>query len=149
MTKPCSSHCPFRTSSMNGVKTSWSINLQVADPSRIPYSFSTSTPAVRGLTPGSNGVRSSGRKSSDHSIISPGPMTPHKRLNGSYSFTTTPGTVATNLNNSSRYYEDDFRLDMNELGVAPIDDDLETSPIMFTPRANSRVVRIVSKHSNV
>ena len=44
---------------------------------------------------------------------------------------------------------DDFRIDMGELGVVPLDqDDLETSPI-FTPRSNSRVVRIVSKHSNV
>ena len=44
---------------------------------------------------------------------------------------------------------DDFRIEMGELGVVPLDqDDLETSPI-FTPRSNSRVVRIVSKHSNV
>ena len=44
---------------------------------------------------------------------------------------------------------EDFRIEMGELGVVPLDqDDLETSPI-FTPRSNSRVVRIVSKHSNV
>lgn len=36
----------------------------------------------------------------------------------------------------------------DELGVAPIHDSHEDTP-MFTPRTNSRIVRIISKQSNV
>ena len=36
----------------------------------------------------------------------------------------------------------------DELGVTPIHDSFEDTP-MFTPRTNSRIVRIISKQSNV
>ena len=36
----------------------------------------------------------------------------------------------------------------DELGVTPIQDSYEDTP-MFTPRTNSRIVRIISKQSNV
>ena len=37
----------------------------------------------------------------------------------------------------------------DELGFTPLQDSYEDTPMVCTPRANSRVVRIVSKHSNV
>ena len=65
-------------------------------------------------------------------------------ISGDASRRSSPGRFAGVLSDM-----DDFRIEMGELGVVPLDqDDLETSPI-FTPRSNSRVVRIVSKHSNV
>lgn len=36
----------------------------------------------------------------------------------------------------------------DDLGVSPIHDSYEDTP-MFTPRTNSRIVRIISKQSNV
>ena len=36
-----------------------------------------------------------------------------------------------------------------ELGFTPLQDSYEDTPMVCTPRANSRIVRIVSKHSNV
>ena len=38
--------------------------------------------------------------------------------------------------------------DPSDLGVTPIHDSHEDTP-MFTPRTNSRIVRIISKQSNV
>ena len=37
----------------------------------------------------------------------------------------------------------------DELGFTPLQDSYEDTPMVCTPRANSRIVRIVSKHSNV
>lgn len=37
----------------------------------------------------------------------------------------------------------------DDLGVAPLSDQNEGTPMMCTPRSNSRVVRIISKQSNV
>ena len=37
----------------------------------------------------------------------------------------------------------------DELGFTPLTDSYEDTPMVCTPRANSRIVRIVSKHSNV
>ena len=37
----------------------------------------------------------------------------------------------------------------DELGFTPLTDSYEDTPMVCTPRANSRVVKIVSKHSNV
>ena len=37
----------------------------------------------------------------------------------------------------------------DELGFTPLTDSYEDTPMVCTPRSNSRIVRIVSKHSNV
>ena len=88
---------------------------------------------------GGGGQKNGGYSPFDSSHLSP---------NGGgreYSFSTAANEVSRRSGRFGVMSDDDFRIDMSELGVAPLD---ETSPI-FHPRTNSRIVRIVSKHSNV
>jgi hypothetical protein len=52
---------------------------------------------------------------------------------------------------ASRVVNNDLTAEVDlsdELGVTPLHDSHEDTP-MFTPRTNSRIVRIISKQSNV
>lgn len=104
-----------------------------------------------------------GRRSVRNSRGSPtSSITPTARRSPSTYITSTPTNrqSAPNLSSmlnsplSDAHYEgkaDDLTAEVDlsdELGVAPMHDSHEDTP-MFTPRTNSRIVRIISKQSNV
>ena len=99
-----------------------------------------------------------------------------ERLNFSLAAYGSPATVTTNigdlgLSGTSSILDDGIKIDLSdlsslsgkeeagggnvvadfaeELGMTPLQDSYEDTPMVCTPRTNSRIVKIVSKHSNV
>ena len=57
--------------------------------------------------------------------------------------------VSAILNNVNSDLTAEVDLSDENLGVTPLQDSHEDTPMFFTPRSQSRVVRIISKQSNV
>jgi len=175
---PASRHYDFSTSTPStGVLATYKSN-QGANTNKAAKNTVKSSSQRSQSNPKSSNVVSPRRNSangfsSSSPIQSQAKLKSRERLNFSQSTYGSPATITSHVetiedlgqSRTSSILENNVKVDLSdlssfadeggnaafadELGFAPLTDSYEDTPMVCTPRANSRIVRIVSKHSNV